>query len=65
MQKVLYNCAIGACPVVVYECVVGACPKAEEDNGVVSIFHPNQPEKGKVEMSKDEWNKMITNAKPV
>lgn len=76
-SRVLYQCGIGMCPTVVYECVLGACPKAvyecgpagcpkaEEENGVVSIFHPDEPEKGKVTMTAKEWNAMIKDAKPV
>lgn len=63
--KVLYECGFGACPAAVYDCVVGGCPKAEEEKGIVTIFHPNEPEKGKVTMTAAEWNAMIKDAKPV
>ena len=41
----------------------GCCPVAIEENGVVAISHPDQPEKGSVTMTPEEWNEMVINGR--
>lgn len=65
-QVILYECVLGACPqATLYECGPAGCPKAELKGEVVVIEHPSEPEKGRIEMTKEEWNALIANAKPV
>lgn len=43
------------------------CPVVEHDpvSGVVTVFDPAKPENGLYRMSKDEYNALIQNAKPI
>lgn len=43
------------------------CPVAvlDEEKGSVTISDPKKPENGSFTMTKDEWNTLVKNAKPV
>lgn len=53
----------------IYECApcCNNCPVVDHDTerGIVAIHDPAKPEKGRVELTVEEYNALITGAKPI
>jgi len=44
------------------QCVVGGCPEIRTEDEMVVIHDPDKPERGKVFLTKEEWNDIKKNA---